>query len=67
MKFKLVEKEIAQFSIDDLINFLGEKMAGEFLRQYRHQIAVVVNGELRIRCANLSELVSRWKDDSFLQ
>lgn len=67
MKYKMVEKELSQFAISDLINFLGEKKAGEFLRQYRHQIAVVVNGELRIRCANLSELVSRWKDDSFLQ
>ena len=67
MKYQLVEKELVQFTISDLENYLGVYKAHEFLRQYRNLISIMINNDLRLRCANLSELCARWKEDNFLQ
>lgn len=67
MKYQLVEKELVQFTIADLENYLGVCKAHEFIRQYRNQISLMINNDLRLRCANLSELCARWKEDNFLQ
>lgn len=66
MKYIQVKAELAQFSINDLVEFLGYEKASEFLRCYRHQIKLLFTNDLRINCTNLGELVARFKDNNFL-
>lgn len=55
----------AHFYPSDVIAYMGEKMAYEFLGSYRHAVEYIDGVLYAFNCHNLGELASNFKHDKF--
>lgn len=56
----------ARFTFRDLVAYLGESLANDFMYAYRSSISMVDSVLMSIKCCNLGELCHRVKTGKFL-